>query len=97
MSHAVELISRREPSNVRALLDEGVSKARRSKRINDRRNRREAFPIDCKETRKGLPPNDEATRCRIGRCDDGSTRHSGDVPQCRPIAAEMLEQHSYHR
>jgi len=97
MSHAVELISRREPSNVRALLDEGVSKARRSKRINDRRNRREAFPIDCQETRKGLLQNAEATRGHIGRCDDDPMRHSGDVPQGRPIVAEMLEHHDDHR
>src|SRR3989442_5795975 len=44
VSYAAELLFRREPSNIRAVVDDGGPKARRLKRMDDRRNRRGTLP-----------------------------------------------------
>src|SRR2546428_1481768 len=46
VSYAVELLFRREPSNILPVVDDGGPKARRLKRMDDRRNRRGPVPID---------------------------------------------------
>src|SRR2546428_7523358 len=47
VSYAAELLFRREPSNIRAVVDDGGPKARRLKRMDDRRNRRGPVSSHC--------------------------------------------------
>ncbi len=96
VSHTVELLLCREPSNVRALLDDGVSKTCSFERMADRRDRREPFPIDWQETGKGLLQDAEATRGHIGGREDDPMRDPRDVAEGGLIIAEMVEHHDNH-
>src|SRR3989442_2097171 len=96
-SYAVELLFRREPSNIRAVVDGGGPKARRLKRVDDRPNGREPFPIDGQEAWKGLFQDAEATGGHVRGRDDDSMRHPCDVTQGRAVVAEMMEHHDDHR
>src|SRR5256886_10336699 len=75
MSYAVELLGRRKPSNVRAVVDDGGSKARRLKRVDDRRNRREPILVAGYEGWGRFFPNSRATRGPVPGADDHSSRH----------------------
>src|SRR2546422_9246767 len=96
VSYASELLFRRELSNIRAVVEYGGRKAGRRRRMDDRRNRREPFPIDGQEAWKGLFQYAEATRGHVRGRDDDSMRHPRNVTQGRAIVAEMVEDHDEH-
>ncbi len=97
MSRPVKLFLRRKPPRVRPLVDDGIVEAHRLERVQDRRNGREAGPVNRQEARESLFQNPETTRGHVGRRDDDPMRNPSDLTQSRRIVPEMMEHHDNHR
>ncbi len=97
MSHPIELFVRREPPSVFPLRHDGVVEARRLERVQDRRNGREAGPVNRQQARESLLQNPETTRGHVGCREDDPMRNPGDLMQGRGIVPEMMEHHDNHR
>src|SRR3989475_12760868 len=97
MSHPIELFARRRPPSVSPPRHDGVVKARRLERVQDRRSGREAGPVKRRDARESLFQNPETTRGHVARRDDDPMRNPGDLAQSRRIVPEMMEHHDNHR